>query len=100
VGCKLLILKLSKTVADARRSSGATTMMAISHLWRDEGITPPLTGLYLSIPGVSLMSAVPEKYKSQVISWEQNKDAPVFNRHSTEFVSSKLPSPKSSKREH
>jgi len=98
VGCKQQILWLLKTVAYPRRSSGATTMITISHLWRDEGITPSLTGLYLSIPGVSLMSAVPEKYKSKIISWEQNKGAPVFNRESTDFLKREYFSSKDPKR--
>lgn len=66
-------------------SSGATTMIAVSHLWRDEGLTPPLTGLYLSLPSPCIVSTLPEKHKSRVISWEQNKNAPVFNRASNEF---------------
>ena len=66
-------------------SSGATSMMAISHQWRDEELTPSLTGLYLSLPSPCIISALPEKYKSRIISWEQNKDAPVFNRASNDF---------------
>lgn len=60
-------------------------MIAVSHQWRDEGLIPPLTGLYLSLPSPCIVSALPEKYKLRIMSWEQNKDAPVFNRASNDF---------------
>jgi acetyl esterase/lipase len=69
-------------------SSGATTMCTISHLWRDEGLKPPLTGLYLSVPNLCIISALPEKYREKENSWEQNKDAPIFNREVSNFLAS------------
>jgi hypothetical protein len=71
------------------RSSGATTMMSITHLWRDEALTPPLTGLFVSIPrSYYSPSMLPEKYRHRDISYEQNKDAPVFNQTVSKFLSS------------
>jgi len=61
-------------------------MTTISHIWRDEGLTPQLTGLYLSVPAVCVVGSIPEKYKSRIISWEQMKDAPVFNRETSDFA--------------
>ncbi|KAF9248903.1 hypothetical protein L218DRAFT_888037, partial [Marasmius fiardii PR-910] len=40
----------------------------------------PLTGQFLQIPGVIPHQAVPEKYKSLLLSFEQNKNAPILNR--------------------
>lgn len=63
-------------------------MITVSHLWRDEGLTPPLTGLYLAVPGVCVISDLPEKYREKEKAFEQNKDAPVFDRGTSNFLSS------------
>ncbi|KAE9362699.1 alpha/beta-hydrolase [Stipitochalara longipes BDJ] len=68
-------------------SSGATIMATISHLWRDDGLAPPLTGLFLAVPAPCVVSALPEKYRHQELSWEQNRDAPVFNSTTSEWNS-------------
>lgn len=59
-------------------SAGATSTIAISHLYRDEGISPPITGLYLSVPGL-LFEAVPERYKHEYTSHLECGDAPIMN---------------------
>ena len=59
-------------------SAGATSTIAISHLYRDEDISPPITGLYLSVPGL-LFEAVPERYKHEYTSHLECKDAPIMN---------------------
>ncbi|KAE9363407.1 alpha/beta-hydrolase [Stipitochalara longipes BDJ] len=70
-------------------SSGATTMMAITHLWRDEVLAPPLTGIFVSIPrSYHSLSGLPEKYVHRDISYEQNKDGPVFNETVSKFLGS------------
>ncbi|KAG4025255.1 hypothetical protein MFRU_062g00080 [Monilinia fructicola] len=61
-------------------SAGANFSAVVSHLYRDEKLSPPLTGVYLSIPPVVSHKVVPEKYKSTYLSYEQNKDAPLLNR--------------------
>jgi hypothetical protein len=67
-------------------------MMAITHLWRDENHIPPVTGLFVSIPmSYHTPSALPEKYSQRDISYEQNKDAPVFNEITGNFIDSKQP---------
>lgn len=67
-------------------SSGAAAMITVSHLWRDEKHTPPLTGVYASVPPPCIPSALPEKYKSRVVSWEQCKDAPLFNVETSKWL--------------
>ncbi|ESZ90039.1 hypothetical protein SBOR_9568 [Sclerotinia borealis F-4128] len=61
-------------------SAGANFASVVSHLYRDEKLSPPLTGIYLSIPPVVPQKVVPEQYKSTYLSYEQNKDAPLLNR--------------------
>jgi len=65
-------------------------MMAITHLWRDENRTPLITGLCISIPmSYHTPSALPEKYSHRDLSYEQNKDAPIFNEITGNFIDSK-----------
>jgi acetyl esterase/lipase len=59
-------------------SAGATSSIAASHLYRDENLSPPLTGLYLSVPGL-LFEAVPEKYQHEYTSHLECGDAPIMN---------------------
>jgi acetyl esterase/lipase len=60
-------------------SAGANMACVVSHLARDEGMTPPLTGVYLSIPSLLAPEAVPTKWKAEYKSREENKNAPVLN---------------------
>jgi hypothetical protein len=52
----------------------------VSHLDRDDKNSPPLTGVYLSIPSLMAPEAVPEKYKSKYLSREQHKDGLIINQ--------------------
>jgi acetyl esterase/lipase len=61
-------------------SAGGNLAAVISHLYRDEQISPPLTGIYLSVPILLSPEAVPEKLKDQYLSREQNKNAPILNK--------------------
>ena len=60
-------------------SSGANFAAVIGNLVRDEGTTPRLTALYLSVPAVLSPPAVPEELKREYLSHEQNKDAPFLS---------------------
>lgn len=52
-------------------------------MYRDDKLSPPLTGTYLSIPPcISTIDLCPDKYKHLWLSREQNKDAPVLNNES------------------
>jgi acetyl esterase/lipase len=59
-------------------SSGGTLTAVLTHLARDEGLSPPLTGQYLAIPLLVTPAVIPEKYKKLYLSYEQNKNAPVL----------------------
>jgi hypothetical protein len=43
-------------------------------------MSPPLTGIYLSVPMLVSPEAVPGKLKRQYMSREQNKNAPILNK--------------------
>jgi acetyl esterase/lipase len=73
-------------------SAGANFTVVVSHLYRDEKITPPLTGLYLSIPATLRQNVVPEKYKDRYLSHEQNKDAPILNKGVSDLFQGTYPS--------
>jgi hypothetical protein len=52
---------------------------AISHLYRDEEQSPPLTGIYLSIPSLLAPEAVPGNYQVEYLSRQQFKEGLVIN---------------------
>lgn len=62
-------------------SSGATLSITLSHFARDEKLSPPLTGLFLSVPLPCFPGALPEPYASdnRIVSWTQNSTAPIFS---------------------
>ena len=77
-------------------SAGANLVAVISHLYRDDHLSPPLTGIYLSVPAVLSPEVVPAKYKDQYLSREQNKNAPILNQGAIALfrsMSQKLSSP-------
>jgi acetyl esterase/lipase len=59
-------------------SAGGNISAVLGLLARDEHLSPPLTGLCLLVPAVMDFNAIPEEYKSEVISYQQNKDAPIL----------------------
>ncbi|KAL2864250.1 alpha/beta hydrolase [Aspergillus lucknowensis] len=59
-------------------STGATLGAIIALLARDEELNPPLTGQLLSIPSVVDPSVVPKEYEEELLSREQNADAPYY----------------------
>lgn len=42
----------------------------------EEGLSPPITGLALLVPSLTDYRALPEEYKEEIVSYEQNRDAP------------------------
>jgi len=66
----------------------------VSHLWRDEGLKPAITGAHLMIPALCYHSHIPEQYKSDYKSWAQNKDAPILSEKACAlFMDSYIPNP-------
>lgn len=72
---------LSKGFIVAGVSAGANMAAAITHLARDEKMSPALTGCWLSIPSLLSPTVVPDKYKKDYLSREQNKNAPILNEN-------------------
>jgi len=70
-----------KKLLTRNSSSGATLSITLSHFARDEKLSPPLTGLFLSVPLPCFPGALPEPYASdnRIVSWTQNSTAPIFN---------------------
>jgi hypothetical protein len=67
-------------------SAGANFAAIVSLLARDHELSPPLTGTFLSaVPAIS-RDAVPDKYKSSWLSYEQNKNAPILNQPLYDFL--------------
>lgn len=61
-------------------SAGGSIAASLAHLARDNNLSPPLTGQMISIGSVMHVDYVPKKYKSQYLSREQNKHAPILNQ--------------------
>lgn len=55
-------------------SAGGNLAAVVSHLARDERLSPCLTGVLAIIPPTLGENAVPEQYKALYQSREQNKD--------------------------
>lgn len=60
-------------------SAGGSLSAVLSILARDTGLNPGLTGAHLSIPLAVASGAVPEKFKGEYLSYEQNRNAPILN---------------------
>lgn len=70
-------------------SAGANFASVVSHLYLNDRLSPPLTGVYLSIPPCIGPTAVPEKYKNVYLSAEQNAEAPLLNAANCALFNSK-----------
>ncbi|KAL9636855.1 MAG: hypothetical protein Q9164_002559 [Protoblastenia rupestris] len=66
-------------------SSGANFAGVIAYTARDAGLSPPITGLFVSVPVCLMPQAyhlVPPELKDQLLSLEQNADNPMLTRKS------------------
>ena len=73
-------------------SAGGNITAVISLLARDEKLSPPVTGTLLMIPFYVAHQFIPESWKSEYKSWEQNKDAPILSQRACNlFVDNYLP---------
>lgn len=84
---KALGADLSKGFIVGGTSAGGNISAVIGHLARDEALSPPLTGLALLIPALTdhTLQDIDKEYADQIISYEQNKDAPVLSMKSVEL---------------
>ncbi|KAI0942643.1 hypothetical protein AcW1_003217 [Taiwanofungus camphoratus] len=78
----LFSASLSRGFLIGGQSSGANLAAVIAHRARDDAFFAGrrLTGQVLQVPIVLHPDAYPEKYKSELLSMEQNKDAPFLDR--------------------
>jgi acetyl esterase/lipase len=60
-------------------SSGANLTATLSHLARDNALSPPLTGQFLSCGSFMSPHHVPAKYKPLYLSRAQNRSAPLLD---------------------
>lgn len=68
-------------------SAGGNLAAVISHLARDEKLSPPITGVSLLIPALidHTLKEFPGEYKHEIISYEQNANAPILGMASIEM---------------
>ena len=52
---------------------------------RDEGLSPPVTGVNLNAPATVHPDVVPDKYKSVYKAYEQNKNAALLDKQAMDF---------------
>ena len=65
----------------------------VAHLCRDEKMSPPITGCHLMIPFYCYHENIPESYKPDYKSWEQNAEAPILTQKACNlFMNNYLPS--------
>ena len=69
-------------------SAGGNLAAVISILARDTGLTPGLTGVHLNVPLVIASGVVPERFKSEYLSFEQNRNAPQLTAEALGYVES------------
>ncbi|KAG7095613.1 hypothetical protein E1B28_006338 [Marasmius oreades] len=76
----LLSADFSKGLIVGGSSAGANLAAVLVHLVRDDPHLKdtPITGQLLVIPALVHPKAYPEKFKSSLLSMEQNKDAPIL----------------------
>jgi len=79
-------------------SAGGNIAAVVSHLARDEKLSPPLTGVCLLIPALAdhSLKEFPEEYKHEIVSYKQNADAPILGQKSVDmFMDAYKPDTKS-----
>ncbi|KAF1815605.1 Alpha/beta hydrolase fold-3 [Eremomyces bilateralis CBS 781.70] len=60
-------------------SAGGNISAVLGFKARDEKLSPPLTGLLLTIPAIGLnYKAIPAEYKDDILSYAQNAEAPIL----------------------
>ncbi len=78
-------------------SAGGNISAVIAQKSLDEGMSPPLTGVWLSVPLLfPSKESVPEKYRDQWFSREQNKDAPGLDQDALTAIEQHLEADKKS----
>ncbi|KAJ6506750.1 Alpha/Beta hydrolase protein [Mycena sanguinolenta] len=85
--CKAIRGSLSKGFIVGGTSAGANLTAAVTHRAVKDPFFEkhPITGHVLQIPGVVHPAAYPPQYASELLSFNQNADAPILSKAATEF---------------
>lgn len=78
-------MSLTKGFLLGGTSAGANFTAGISHLARDEGLAPPLSGLIFLAGSFCHPDARPEKYRDRILSVDEIDDAPGLTRKSIDY---------------
>ena len=60
-------------------SAGGNISTVLAHMAVDEKLSPPLTGQFLSAATFFGHDNVPEKYKAQYLSYDQNQNSGILS---------------------
>jgi alpha/beta hydrolase fold len=77
---KTLRADLSEGFLPGGTFAGGNIAILLSHLARDEEITPALAGIYPNFPLILAPEAVPKTWKTLNRSREQSASSPVLNK--------------------
>jgi acetyl esterase/lipase len=77
--------KLTKGFVLGGTSAGANFTAGISHLARDENLSPPLSGLVFLAGSFCHPDARPERYRDRILSVDEIDDAPGLTRKSINY---------------
>ncbi|KAH7131857.1 Alpha/Beta hydrolase protein [Dendryphion nanum] len=69
----------------AGTSAGGNVAAVAAHEAVDANLSPPLTGVYLSVPLLTHQDAIPEEYRQHHNSEEQNKDARILDKRGMDW---------------
>ncbi|KAK7682273.1 hypothetical protein QCA50_014476 [Cerrena zonata] len=92
---KILSASLSKGLIVGGTSAGANFAASVSLLARDDSFFKdrPITGQLLIIPPVLHVDAKAEKYRAELLSMEENKDAPILGQEAVKYFKDLLQAP-------
>ncbi|EEU45631.1 uncharacterized protein NECHADRAFT_40931 [Fusarium vanettenii 77-13-4] len=79
-------------------SAGANFTAGISHLARDEGLSPKITGVVFLAGSFCHPDVRPKKYLDRILSVDEINDAPGLTRKSIDYFSEKYGAPPEDKR--
>ncbi|KAF7548041.1 hypothetical protein G7Z17_g7310 [Cylindrodendrum hubeiense] len=97
-GQSKLNTNLSKGFILGGTSAGANFTAGLTHLARDEGLSPKITGVVFLAGSFCHPDARPEKYLDRILSVDEINDAPGLTRKSIDFFAGKYGAPPTDKR--
>lgn len=84
-GSTRLLIDLDKGFILGGTSAGANFTAGLSHLLRDEGLTPKLTGVMFLAGSFCHPDARPAKYRERILSIDEIDNAPGLTRSSIKY---------------